>query len=78
MIPKIRQASEGTDDFPIELRVYGKEDGTFQLYNDDGKIYHYEEGEYALVDLSVKNGEGIATNRKGNADYTMKWKFMTK
>ncbi|MGQ7868813.1 TIM-barrel domain-containing protein [Sunxiuqinia sp. sy24] len=78
MIPKIRQASEWTNDLPIELRVYGKEDGTFQLYNDDGKTYNYEEGEYTLVDLSVKGGKGTAIKRKGNADYTMKWKFMTK
>ncbi len=35
-------------DAPIEVRVYTGRDCSFQLYEDEGNSYRYEEGEYAI------------------------------
>lgn len=35
-------------DAPVELRVYRGGDCTFELYEDEGNSYRYEEGEYAI------------------------------
>ncbi len=81
MIPKIRQTSEWTNDLPIELRVYGEKDGAFQLYNDDGKTYNYENGDYSLFNLSVKDGKGIVGVAEGKAsatDYQFTWSYFSK
>ena len=80
MIPKIRQASQWTADMPLELRVYGKQDGEFQLYDDDGKTYDYESGNYSLTRLLFKNGRGAVGDEEGklSRDYKLNWKYMTK
>jgi alpha-D-xyloside xylohydrolase len=62
---------------PIELYVYEGKDSEFDLYEDDGNSYRYEEGEYAITKLlwSDKNQElvigepigyykGITNNRE--------------
>lgn len=38
-------------DAPIELRVYTGKDSTFELYEDEGNSYRYEQGEYAVTKL---------------------------
>lgn len=35
----------------IELRIYGGADGRFELYDDDGETYSYEDGDYSLVPI---------------------------
>jgi alpha-D-xyloside xylohydrolase len=37
---------------PIELRVYGGSDGSFNLYEDEGDNYDYEKGVYAVIPIS--------------------------
>ncbi len=36
----------------INLYVYAGQDGTFQLYEDEGTNYNYERGQYATIDIS--------------------------
>ncbi len=38
-------------DAPIEVRVYSGKDAEFELYEDEGNSYRYEEGEYAITNL---------------------------
>ena len=37
----------------LEVRHYGTIDGTFELYEDDGKSFDYEKGSYRIRSLSV-------------------------
>ena len=39
-------------DAPVEVRVYAGKDAEFELYEDEGNSYRYEEGEYAITKLS--------------------------
>ena len=77
MIRAIRQTSEWTQDMPLEIRVYGKAGGSFELYNDDGKSYNFEKGEYSIQKLEVKQGKGTAEQVKsGVFGYTqISWKL---
>ncbi|MBQ7988790.1 MAG: DUF5110 domain-containing protein, partial [Bacteroidaceae bacterium] len=34
------------------LYVYAGQDGTFQLYEDEGTNYNYEKGKYATIDIT--------------------------
>ena len=45
---------EWSDEKPAELinlYVYAGQDGTFQLYEDEGTNYNYERGKYATIDI---------------------------
>ena len=46
---------EWSDEKPAELinlYVYAGQDGSFQLYEDEGTNYNYEKGKYATIDIS--------------------------
>ena len=45
-------------DLPLEVRHYGKEPGSFELYEDDGKTFDHEKGEFGLRSLRFENGKG--------------------
>ncbi|MCX6227246.1 MAG: DUF5110 domain-containing protein [Bacteroidia bacterium] len=78
MIPPIRQTSEWKNDLPLDIRVYGKADGSFNLYNDDGKTFNFEKGDYSIQKLEAKAGKGTATQIKSDSfGYTrIAWKFL--
>ncbi|MEO0452713.1 MAG: TIM-barrel domain-containing protein [Verrucomicrobiota bacterium] len=42
----------------LEVRHYGKKDGEFTLYEDDGKTFDYEEGVFRLRQLTMAEGAG--------------------
>ncbi|MBT3380791.1 MAG: DUF5110 domain-containing protein [Lentisphaerae bacterium] len=42
----------------LEIRHYGSADGTFELYEDDGNTFGYEQGNYRIRTLSV-TAEGL-------------------
>lgn len=44
-------------DAPIEVRVYPGKDTEFELYEDEGNNYRYEEGEYSVTKLSWSEQE---------------------
>ncbi len=79
MISPIRQTSEWTNDKPLIVKVYGKADGHFALYNDDGKTFNFEKGEYSVQLLELKQGKGTVKH-SGDAGFGysgITWKFMT-
>lgn len=69
----------------LEIRHYGKADGAYRLYDDDGETFDYEKGAYSWRDIKVtrdKKGRlkgSISKAEKGKPDHvaTVSWKFMT-
>ena len=49
MGPEIEYAGEKTD--PIELRVYPGADGSFDLYEDQGDTYAYQQGAHSVIPI---------------------------
>jgi alpha-D-xyloside xylohydrolase len=45
----------------INLYVYAGENGTFQLYEDEGTNYNYEKGSYATIDISYDDATRTLT-----------------
>ncbi|MEX0321372.1 MAG: TIM-barrel domain-containing protein [Puniceicoccaceae bacterium] len=43
---------------PLEVRHYGSEPGTFELYEDDGLSFDYETGKFSLRQLGFADGKG--------------------
>jgi alpha-D-xyloside xylohydrolase len=52
--PDIQYAGEKPG-APLELRVYPGQDGRFDLYDDEGDSYRYEQGELAWTPLTWQN-----------------------
>ncbi len=80
----VRQTS-GWKNVELEIRVYGESEGLFQLYDDDGETYEYEEGAYSAKKLFTKRGldgslsgheEEIVTSVPWNYPKTT-WRLMT-
>ena len=71
--------------FNLEIRHYGKKDGHYRLYDDDGETFDYEKGDYSWRDIKVerqKNGSlkgSLSKAEKNKPDNIGKvtWKFMT-
>lgn len=81
MIPAVRQTSEWVSGQPLEVRVYGKADGSFDLYDDDGDTFDFEGGEYTIKRLKNSAGQGSVEDVTSKGDWTYKdvtWKYMTK
>lgn len=58
--PVIQYADEKPD-APLELWVYPGENGAFELYEDEGDSYAYEQGEFAWTPLAWDDNAGILT-----------------
>jgi len=87
MIPAQRQAPRPGEKVQLIVRHYGKADGSFVLYDDDGVSFNYEKGASSFVTLSVRsdsNGNkagGISDPPPGKPyGYArdVNWVFMTK
>ena len=84
MEPRLHAPAAG-EKVNMEIRHYGKADGAYRLYDDDGETFNYENGDYAWRDIKVerqKNGQlkgSISKAQKGRPDNIGKvsWKFMT-
>ncbi|MBN9393123.1 MAG: DUF5110 domain-containing protein [Chloroflexi bacterium] len=48
--------SSNLQTIPLEIRHYGNVAGEFELFDDDGKTYDYERGEYRWRTLKVETG----------------------
>ena len=60
LIPMLKNPINRTRDVKdatLEIRHYGKVDGTCLLYEDDGVSYDYEKGHYSLREFSIKSGK---------------------
>lgn len=53
---------------PLEVRHYGKKDGSFELYEDDGKTFNYEKGEYSVRSLHFEGGKGFESVTRPGPD----------
>ena len=53
---------------PYQIRIYRGADGSFTIYEDAGDTYDYEQGNFALINLSWMESIGQLTidNRQGN------------
>jgi alpha-D-xyloside xylohydrolase len=81
MMPAIRQTSEWKKNTSLEIRVYGNDAGRFILYDDDGKTFDFENGNYTTKMLQVKNGKGFIENLHDSENWIygeISWKFMSK
>ena len=81
MMSAIRQTAEWKEDMPLEIRVYGEKDGDFELYDDDGHTFDYQQDKFTLKQLNVERGSGSVEtiNADGPWSYgSISWKFMTK
>jgi alpha-D-xyloside xylohydrolase len=69
----------------LEIRHYGTQAGTFNLYDDDGITYDYEKGDFSWREINVETDRKgnltgkIAKPEKGKPDTIgeITWKFMT-
>ncbi|MDF7826935.1 glycoside hydrolase family 31 protein [Pontiellaceae bacterium B12227] len=60
VIPMLTKSIDNSRDaygHPLEVRHYGKQPGSFELYEDDGKTFDYEKGDYALRTFSFADGK---------------------
>lgn len=67
MGPKIQYAGEKPG-APIELRIYGGADGGFDIYEDEGDNYNYEQGQYSWIRIKWNDSEKklIFARREGS------------
>ena len=71
LIPMLKQDVMNTEEVighDLEVRHYGVDDGTFQLYEDDGKSFDYQKGVYRVRTLSFTNQRLTETISKDDAD----------
>jgi alpha-D-xyloside xylohydrolase len=59
MGPNIQYATQSAD--PIELRIYPGADASFNLYEDEGDGYGYENGSYSIIPISYAQSTGKVT-----------------
>ncbi|MBN8850796.1 MAG: ABC transporter substrate-binding protein [Sphingobacteriales bacterium 50-39] len=87
MMPPRRQAPVPGQKVHLLIRHYGKANGSFALYDDDGVSFDYEKGAYSFVTLSVQrdsNGNlaGSMSDPQPGKPYgytkEVSWVFMTK
>ncbi len=59
MQPPLLHAAKAGEKTAIEFRHYGKKDGAFKLYDDDGETFNYEKGDYCWRTITMKkNNKG--------------------
>lgn len=84
MEPRLHAPKAG-EKVNLEIRHYGKADGAYRLYDDDGETFDYEKGAYSWRDIKVtrdKKGKlkgtiSKAEKGKPNSIANVTWKFMT-
>lgn len=84
MQPRLH-APASNEKVDMEIRHYGKKEGSYQLYDDDGVTFNYERGAYAWRTISVTKGKdgwkgsiSAPEKNKPNTIGTVTWKFMSK
>ncbi len=71
VIPMLSQAVNNTEDaygHPLEVRVYGNSEGSFDIYEDDGKSFDYEKGKYRIRKITVTKDEN---NKLGASEHVI-------
>jgi alpha-glucosidase (family GH31 glycosyl hydrolase) len=60
VIPMLAEVINNTEDAygkNLEVRIYGRTDSSYDLYEDDGKSFAYSKGKFRIRRLVVKNGK---------------------
>jgi alpha-glucosidase (family GH31 glycosyl hydrolase) len=80
---RTRMPKEG-ETLSLEIRHYGMKPGAFQLYDDDGTSFNYEQGDYAWAELKVSREKhslipSMEVSNKAFFSYALdpKWVFMS-
>lgn len=60
MGPEIEYANQNPGG-PIEVRIYGGADGSFQLYEDSGDSYDYERGQHSIIPIKWDDRTRVLT-----------------
>lgn len=55
---------------PVTITIYPGDDATFQLYEDEGDNYNYEQGQCTIIPLSWNNGTRTLTIGKRQGSYS--------
>ncbi|WP_149195269.1 TIM-barrel domain-containing protein [Luteimonas suaedae] len=66
----VRQHVDDQPDAPVTLVVYTGADGTFSLYEDDGRSYDYEQGEFSRIPLAWNEAKGELTLGAREGDWS--------
>ncbi|WP_240163828.1 glycoside hydrolase family 31 protein [Spirosoma taeanense] len=53
MMPSRLHAPKAGETVPVEVRYYGNKPGVYQLYDDDGETFAYENGQYSFRAIRV-------------------------
>ncbi|MDN5202263.1 glycoside hydrolase family 31 protein [Fulvivirgaceae bacterium BMA10] len=86
MIPKRRQAPGKEEKLPLEIRHYGGKEATYNLYDDDGTSFDFEQGAHSWTSFKIvkhpkKGLQGTMSkpqkNKPFSYDRKVTWKFMT-
>lgn len=85
MMEPLLHAPKNGQEVNLEIRHYGKANGYYRLYDDDGETFDYEKGVYSWRDIRIerqKNGKlkgSISKPEIGKPNSISKitWKFMT-
>lgn len=67
MGPDIQYANESID--PLEIRIYEGTNGEFNLYEDEGDSYNYENGSYSIIPFSYNNKTKTLTLGQRSGSY---------
>ena len=86
MMEPLLHAPKAGEKINLEIRHYGKAEGSYRLYDDDGETFDYEKGAYSWREIKVTRDRkgrlkgSISKAEKGKPDYvaTVSWKFMSK
>ncbi|HEX3438491.1 MAG TPA: TIM-barrel domain-containing protein, partial [Pseudacidobacterium sp.] len=74
--PEIEYADESPAG-PIELRVYAGADGSFNLYQDEGDNYDYEQSQYSIIPIHWSDASKTLTMDVRSGSYPVMPKEMT-
>lgn len=85
MMDPLLHAPKAGEKINLEIRHYGKAEGSYRLYDDDGETFDYENGAYSWREIKVTRDRkgrlkgSISKAGKGKPDNiaTVSWKFMT-
>lgn len=85
MEPRLHAPASG-EKVDLEIRHYGEKPGLYQLYDDDGETFDYEQGQFSWREIKVerlndgKFRESISKAEKGKPSSIAKvsWKYMSK
>ena len=86
MMPPMLHAPKAGEKVNLEIRHYGKKNGNYKLYDDDGETFAYEKEIFSWREIKVerqKNGalKGSISNQENGKPSTVgavTWQFMTK